>query len=95
MDNKGRNDEKVIYKELSYKLIGIMFDVYNELGHGYKEITYEKAIEQYLKFYKISYNRQVSYLIAIKGEIVSRRRIDFIISNKIVLEVKKEIIFQE
>ena len=30
-------DNKVLFKNLSYKIIGILFEVYNNLGYGYKE----------------------------------------------------------
>lgn len=41
----GNNEKgKVIYKGLSYKIIGILFEVYNELGYGHKEKYYENAI---------------------------------------------------
>lgn len=35
---------KLIYPELSYKIIGIIYKVYNELGPGYQEKYYQKAI---------------------------------------------------
>ena len=35
---------KIIYKELSYQVMGVVFGVYNELGYGYQEKYYEKAI---------------------------------------------------
>jgi hypothetical protein len=35
--------DKVLYKELSYKIVRILFDVYNDLGYGYQEKYYEKA----------------------------------------------------
>ena len=42
------SDDKVLYKALSYKLVGILFAVYNELGYGYQEKHYERAIENRL-----------------------------------------------
>ena len=36
--------DKVIYKELSYQIVGLLFEVHNELGYGYKEKYYEEAI---------------------------------------------------
>ena len=35
---------KVIYKELSYNIIGAIFEVYNELGYGFKERYYEELL---------------------------------------------------
>jgi hypothetical protein len=40
--------DKVIYKELSYQIIGILFNVYNELGYGHSEKYYYKAINKEL-----------------------------------------------
>lgn len=36
---------KVIYPELSYKIVGILFEVYNQLGPGYQEKYYQRAAE--------------------------------------------------
>ncbi len=42
----GNNTSKIIYKELSYEIIGSLFEVYNELGYGHPERYYYKAIEK-------------------------------------------------
>lgn len=34
------DDSKIIYKDLSYQVVGILFEVYNELGYGYHEKYY-------------------------------------------------------
>jgi GxxExxY protein len=54
MDKEG---SKVIYKELSYQIIGVMFNVYNDLGYGYQEKYYYKAIEYYLKEANLQYSK--------------------------------------
>ena len=38
--------KKVAHKELSYRVVGTLFEVYNELGFGYQEKFYEKALEK-------------------------------------------------
>ncbi|MFA5777339.1 MAG: GxxExxY protein [Parcubacteria group bacterium] len=38
-------NSKIIYPELSYKLMGILYDVQNELGNKYQEKYYQRAIE--------------------------------------------------
>lgn len=81
--------EKVIYKELSFEIVGILFEVYNDLGYGYKEIYYEKAIEQCFLKNKIKYIRQAPYKILFRGKIIGINYLDFLVENKIVLEIKK------
>ena len=53
------NEKKVVHKELSFKIIGILFEVYNNLGYGYQE--------KYFKDRKIKFKRQALFNIAIKG----------------------------
>ena len=76
-------DNKVIYKELSYQIVGILFDVYNTVGYGFLEKHYERAIEKCLINLKLQYIRQAPYIIKFRGEIIGRNYIDFIIENKI------------
>ncbi|MDD4900842.1 MAG: GxxExxY protein [Patescibacteria group bacterium] len=83
-----KEGDKVIYKELSYKVIGVLFNVYNDLGYGYQEKYYYKAIECYLKQANLQYNKQAPFKISIKGNVIGRYFIDFIIEDKIVLEIK-------
>lgn len=80
--------DKVIYKELSYRVIGILFNVYNDLGYGYQEKYYYKAIGHYLERENIKFSKQAPFRIIAKGKIIGRYFIDFIIEDKIVLEIK-------
>ena len=81
---------KVVYhKELSYKVIGVMYEVYNELGYGYQEKYYGKAIEKSFLRSGIKFRSQVPYKIVFKGEVVGRYFLDFLVENKIVVEIKK------
>jgi GxxExxY protein len=81
--------DKVIYKELSYQIVGILYEVYNSLGYGYLEKYYEKAVEKYFIDINIKYKRQAPYKIIFRGELVGRNYMDFIIEDKIVLELKR------
>lgn len=83
------DEKKVVHKELSFKIMGILFEVYNNLGYGYQEKYYERAIEKYFKDGKIKFKRQALFNIAIKGEIIGRYYLDFLVEDKIVLEIKK------
>ena len=81
--------EKVIYKDLSYRIVGILFEVYNELGYGYQEKYYQRAIENSLKGNNIKFESQAAFKIRYKGKGIGRYFLDFLIEDKIVLEIKK------
>jgi GxxExxY protein len=81
--------DKVLYKELSYEIVGILFEAYNELGYGHQEKYYEKAIARCLEEKSIKYKRQVPYDIKFKNELIGRNFLDFLVDDKIVLELKK------
>ncbi len=89
MYQKNRIRKDILYPELSYKIVGVLFEVYNELGYGYQEKYYEKAIAKYFDMQNIKFKRQAPYKIRIKGEIIGRYYLDFLVENKIVLEIKK------
>ncbi|MBI4652727.1 GxxExxY protein [Candidatus Kuenenbacteria bacterium] len=82
-------EDKVIYKELSYKIVRILFDVYNDLGYGYQEKYYERALDKYFTANKIKFKRQVPFNITAKGEVIGKYYLDFLIEDKIIVEIKK------
>ncbi len=81
-------NDKLLYKDLSYKVNGILFAVHNELGRFKNEKQYSDKIEEYLRKLKIVYEREKILPSSINQEIIGRDRVDFIVDNKIVLEVK-------
>lgn len=79
----------LIYPELSYKIIGILFDVYNQLGYGYQEKYYEKAVATSLKLAGLNYKEQFSIPLKFKGEKIGNYFLDFLVDDKVVLELKR------
>jgi len=79
----------IIYKDLSYNIVGIMFEVFNELGYGYQEKHYEKAVEKIFVERKINYKRQLPYNIIFHEEKIGTYYLDFLVENKIIVELKK------
>lgn len=82
-----RND--LIYPELSYRIIGILFEVYNQLGPGYHEKYYQKAIASGFEKSELSFKREVYCPVFFKNDNIGCYFLDFLIENKIVLEIKK------
>ncbi|MBI3589197.1 MAG: GxxExxY protein [Candidatus Liptonbacteria bacterium] len=81
-----RND--LIYPNLSYRVIGILFEVWTDLGWGHKESFYEKAIAQEFDLSKTVFVEQLPAKINYKGKSLGVYYFDFLLENKIILEVK-------
>lgn len=79
---------EIVYPELSYKLVGILFKVYNQLGGGYQEKYYQRAITKELLTNQIPFLEQVKCDFNYNGKLIGRYYLDFIIDHKIVLEIK-------
>lgn len=84
---------KLIYPKESYLLMGLFFEVYNQLGSiGYFEKHFQKAIENLLKKNKIRFESQRKIILKADNEIIGRFYIDLLvkINNKIIaIELKK------
>ena len=75
--------------ELTYEIIGAIFDVYNELGPGLLESVYEEALAFELKERGLKVERQVEVPIRYKGnELKTPLRLDLLIENQVIVELK-------
>lgn len=84
-----KDESKILYPELSYSIMGILFEVHNKLGTKYQEKHYQKAIEIKLKEANIPYERETKITADFGKEKLGDFFLDFIIDNKIILEIKK------
>ena len=78
----------IIHKELSFIINGILFEVHNELGKFSSEKQICDLIELKLKERDLKYLRENNLLSEHEGENPGRHRVDFLIDNKIILEIK-------
>lgn len=80
---------KLLYYEDTYKIIGLCMSVHGELGKGFSEVVYGDALEIEFIDHNINYSREATYDIQYKGNLLPHKyKADFIIENKIVLEIK-------
>lgn len=89
MEKKLLKREDLIYPELSYQIIGILFDVHNKLGYGFSEKTYQNAIAAALKNSGLRFQEQVYAPLVYQGKNIGKNYLDFLISDTVVLEIKK------
>jgi len=78
----------LIYEELSYKIRGVFFEVYNNLGYGHRETVYQKALAAELALQKICFKRELRLNVSYKGKSVGVYIPDFVVEDKIIIEVK-------
>lgn len=78
----------MVYPELSYQINGVLFQVHNKIGRYCNEKQVCDCIEQYLKDNNIQYERELVLSPHFNGEKNGRNRIDFLIVDSIILEVK-------
>src|SRR4051812_3058024 len=79
---------ELLYPELSYKVQGSFFKVYNTLGFGHKEIVYERALAEELQVQKISFQVQKRLPIYYNSKKIAEYVPDFVIDQKIIIELK-------
>ena len=81
--------EEFLYKEESYKIIGILFEVHKNLGRGFSEIVYKDAIEYEFKQNNIPYQREKEFTVNYKNTVLNHKfYADFVVYDKIILEIK-------
>jgi len=80
---------ELIYKKESYAIIGVLFEVYNNLGSGFSEIVYKDALEYEFKQLDIPFIREKQYNVNYKDITLKHNfYADFVVFNKIILEIK-------
>lgn len=84
-----KQENKIMHKDLSYKIQGMVFDIRNDLGSGHKEAIYQKALANELSRAGISFEREPAIKVySGSGDFLGLYRPDFSINNKVIIELK-------
>lgn len=86
MQNTNRNT--LVFPKESFEIVGAAFRVFNNSGWGLSEKYYQKALSEELDHIGLEYRREVSIPLNYTGKNLGRYFADFIIKNKILLELK-------
>ena len=81
-------DDKIVYRELSYRVMQAVFEVHNTLGPGFTETVYEEALACELELCSIPFERQKAITVSYKGRVVGNHRLDVVVEGKVILELK-------
>jgi GxxExxY protein len=73
---------------LTEKIIGAAIEVHKELGPGLLESIYEEALCYEFQIQDIKFGRQVPVNVVYKGKVISGHKIDLLVKNEVVVELK-------
>ena len=80
---------ELLFKDESYKIIGICMEIHKTLGMGLKEINYKDAMEIEFIEKNIPYEREKRFVVKYKGKTLRNPySADFLVFDSIILEVK-------
>ncbi|MEX0773447.1 MAG: GxxExxY protein [Balneolales bacterium] len=80
--------EEYTHSRLTGKIIGCAMEVHNELGNGFQEVVYQRALQIEMKQQEILFAREFIMNVFYKDKQVGTRRVDFLVENIISVEIK-------
>lgn len=79
---------EIIQKELSYRIMGVLFDVHSKLGNRYQEKYYQRAIAKGFKKSGLRYEQELEVNLDYDGDSIGKYFLDFLVEDKVVVEIK-------
>ena len=81
-------EEKIIYKDESFKIIGICMNIHSTMGNGFLEAVYAEVLEKEFIQNEIPYKREVQLDLFYNGEKLNKKyKADFLCFNEIIIEI--------
>lgn len=82
--------DDLLFPDLSFQIVGCAFEVFNELGPGHSEKNYQNVLAYIFKLRNIQFKEQVYYPLKFKEKVIGRGFLDFLVEDKIIVELKKD-----
>jgi GxxExxY protein len=78
----------MLYKEITEKIIGCAMKVHSKLGNGFQEVIYQRALAIEMERAGLNFVREQNMTIYYDEFRVGRRRVDFFVEEKVMVELK-------
>jgi len=82
------NENEILYKDLSYKIVGLAMRVHSKLGYGFLEKVYENALMVLFRREGIEAKQQAPITVYFEEEVVGNYYADILVEDKVILEIK-------
>ena len=76
------------HEEITENIIGVLYEVYNELGDGFLESVYEQSMAIALSEAGLQVVRQAPISVHFRGQVVGDFRADLLVNNQVIVELK-------
>ena len=83
------------YKDITEKIIGSAMKVHSTLGNGFQEVIYQRCLYIEMKDSGLSFIREMEMPVMYNDIEVGTRRVDFLVEDKIMVELKAIIIMED
>lgn len=83
------------HEDITCKIIGCAMAVHRELGNGFQEVVYQRALEVEMHLNNINFAREVEVPLFYKNHEVGTRRMDFLVEEQIMVELKSVIYLED
>ena len=77
-----------LHSDITERIIGGFFEVYDELGYGFLESNYTEALSRVLTGFGLRVAREVPIDVLFRKRSVGRYRLDMVVDDKVIVEVK-------
>lgn len=81
-------DRNYLHEKLTRRVIGTFYDLYNELGHGFLEVVYQRALAVAFAERGVSFKAQAPIDVIYHGRKVGRYFADFLVEEVVIVEIK-------
>ncbi len=81
-------NEKYKHSDLTGKIIGCAMKVHSTLGNGFQEVIYQRCLAIEMEKQGLGFSRELEMSIYYEGIAVGTRRVDFLVEDKIMIELK-------
>jgi GxxExxY protein len=82
------NPDEKIDDPITYRIIGCAMKVHRHLGNGFQEVIYQRALAIEFEKQGLIFSRELEVPIFYEQVEIGRRRVDFLVENEIMLELK-------
>ena len=82
------NEKEYKHSDITRKVIGAAMKVHSTLGNGFQEVIYQRALAIEMAKQGLSFQRELSMQIYYDGHEIGTRRVDFLVEDKVMVELK-------